>query len=187
MLQPAKQQFLIWFRSKERPRRGTFGFDPARNEKRAFLPHPLPALLLAPFFARSLTLVPSYLLLNHTETLASQARNALQISIIAVVLRWAQNTKPCFVTRRTFQYRLRSQQDPGLQRIFRPSGRGGGQSLIQATECFHMTQRRPYWCPTTIKRRPCWCPKQILWEFNSFLMQTLSFVLINLHRCWPCE
>ena len=35
---------------------------------------PLPALLLAPFFARSLTLVPSSLLLNHTETLATQAR-----------------------------------------------------------------------------------------------------------------
>ena len=29
-----------------------------------FLPHPLPALLLAPFFAQSLTLVPRSLLLN---------------------------------------------------------------------------------------------------------------------------
>ena len=36
-------------------------------------------------------------------------------------------------------------------------------------------------------RRPCWCPKPILWEFNSFLMQTLSVVPINLHRCWPRE
>ena len=34
---------------------------------------PLPALLLAPFFARSLTLVPRSLLQNHTETLATQA------------------------------------------------------------------------------------------------------------------
>ena len=54
-----------------------------------------------------------------------------------------------------------------------------------AIECFHMTSRRPYWCPKTIKRRPCWCPKPILSELNSFLMQTLSFVPINLHRCWP--
>ena len=54
-------------------------------------------------------------------------------------------------------------------------------------ERFHMTLRRPYWCPKTMKRRPCWCPKPILWELNSFLMQTLSFVLINLHRCWPRE
>ena len=54
-------------------------------------------------------------------------------------------------------------------------------------ECFHMTSRRPYWCPKTMKRRPCWCPKRILWELNSFLMQTLSFVPINLHRCWPRE
>ena len=38
-----------------------------------FLPHPLPALLLTPFFARSLTLVPRSLLLNRTETLATQA------------------------------------------------------------------------------------------------------------------
>ena len=27
----------------------------------------------------------------------------------------------------------------------------------------------------------------ILWELNSFLMQTPSFVPINLHRCWPRE
>ena len=50
-------------------------------------------------------------------------------------------------------------------------------------KCFHMTSRRPYWCPKTMKRQPCWCPKTILWELNSFLMQTLSFVPINLHRC----
>ena len=43
-------------------------------------------------------------------------------------------------------------------------------------ECFHMTSRRP-----------CWCPKPVLWELNSFLMQTLSFVPINLHICWPRE
>ena len=54
-------------------------------------------------------------------------------------------------------------------------------------ECFHMTSRRPYWCPKTMKRRPCWCPKPILWELNSFLMQTLSFVSVNLHRCWARE
>ena len=36
-------------------------------------PLPLPALLLAPFFARSLTLVPRSLLQNHTETLVTQA------------------------------------------------------------------------------------------------------------------
>ena len=34
---------------------------------------PLPALLLTPFFARSLTLVPRSLLLNRTETLATLA------------------------------------------------------------------------------------------------------------------
>ena len=37
----------------------------------SFLPHPLPALLLAPFFARC------SLLLNHTETLATQARQKM--------------------------------------------------------------------------------------------------------------
>ena len=50
-----------------------------------------------------------------------------------------------------------------------------------------MTSRRPYWCPKTMKRRPCWCPKPVLWELNSFLMQMLSFVPINLHTCWPRE
>ena len=54
-------------------------------------------------------------------------------------------------------------------------------------QCFLMTSRRPYWCPKTMKRRPCWCPKLILWELYSFLMQMLSFVPINLHRCWPRE
>ena len=57
----------------------------------------------------------------------------------------------------------------------------------QSAECFHMTSLRPYWCPKTMKRRPCWCPKPVLWELNSFLMQTLSFVPINLYRCWPRE
>ena len=41
----------------------------------SFLPHPVPALLLAPFFARPLTLVPRSLLLNRTETLATQAKS----------------------------------------------------------------------------------------------------------------
>ena len=50
-----------------------------------------------------------------------------------------------------------------------------------------MTSRRPYWCPKTMKRRPCWCPKPVLWELNSFLMQTLSFVSIHLRRCRPRE
>ena len=39
----------------------------------SFLPYPLPALLFRPFFARCLTLVPRFLLLNRTETLATQA------------------------------------------------------------------------------------------------------------------
>ena len=47
-------------RSKKNPRNGIFGF----------------ALLLAPFFARSLTLVPCSLLLNCTETLATQTKRA---------------------------------------------------------------------------------------------------------------
>ena len=36
-------------------------------------------------------------------------------------------------------------------------------------------------------RGPYWCPKTILWELNSFLMQTLPFVPINLHRWSPRE
>ena len=59
--------------------------------------------------------------------------------------------------------------------------------LNHQIRCFHMTSRRPYWCPKTMERRPCWCPKPILWELSSFLMQTLSFVPINLYRCWPRE
>ena len=42
------------------------------GRKETFLPLPLPALLLAPFFVRSLVLVPRPLLLNRTETLAVQ-------------------------------------------------------------------------------------------------------------------
>ena len=32
-----------------------------------------------------------------------------------------------------------------------------------------------------MKWRPCWCSKAVPWEFTSFLMQTLSFVPVNLH------
>ena len=52
---------------------------------------------------------------------------------------------------------------------------------------FYMTSRRPYCYPKTTKRRPCWFPKPVLWKLSFFLMQTLSFVPINLHRCWPRE
>ena len=50
-----------------------------------------------------------------------------------------------------------------------------------------MTSRRPFWCPKTMKPRPCWCFKPVLWELNSFLIQTLSFVPIHLYRYWPRE
>ena len=68
---------------------GEFGFDRARNlnenqkmkegggggegRKRVSFLSSLPALLLTPLFARSLTLLPRSLLLNRTETLATQA------------------------------------------------------------------------------------------------------------------
>ena len=86
----------VWFRSKKRPWKGIFGFDRARNETRRknkrgggegegrfkerkesllpFFPNPSPLFYLRHFFARSLTLVPHSLLLNRTETLATQAR-----------------------------------------------------------------------------------------------------------------
>ena len=60
-------------------------------------------------------------------------------------------------------------------------------TTLKYIERFHMTSRRQYLCSKTMKRRPFWCTKTILWELNSFLMQTLSFVPINLHICWPRE
>ena len=62
----------VWFRSKKSSWKGTFGFDRGRNETRTKPSRP--TLLLAPFYARRLTLVPYSLLLNRTETLATQAR-----------------------------------------------------------------------------------------------------------------
>ena len=44
-------------------------------------PHPLPALLLAPLFSRSLTLVPRSFLLNRTETLATQANETFSVAL----------------------------------------------------------------------------------------------------------
>ena len=35
--------------------------------------------------------------------------------------------------------------------------------------------------------QPCWCPQLILWELNSFLMQTFSFVLVEKHAHWSRE
>ena len=56
------------------------GFGRARNETRA--KNPLPALLLTPFFARSLTLAPRSLLLNCRETLATQATSPFKDSML---------------------------------------------------------------------------------------------------------
>ena len=57
----------------------------------------------------------------------------------------------------------------------------GGKTSNISIVSFHMTSQRPYWCSKTMKRRPCWCLKPILWTLNFFLMQTISFVSINLH------
>jgi len=66
-------------------------------------------------------------------------------------------------------------------------------TVVYSIERFHMTSRRPYWLtkkllngshigvPKTTKQWPYWCTKAVLWELKSFLMSTLSFVLINLH------
>ena len=84
----------------------------------------------------------------------------------------------------------RSQREKTFNICWLVSATTGAKTRSRMTtviECFHMTSRRPYWYPKTMKRRPCWCPKPILWELNSFLMQTLSFVPTNLHRCWPRE
>ena len=79
------------------------------------------------------------------------------------------NSHQCLKTKRTWK---------GLTTMKYQSPQG-----TNNIECFHMTSR----CPKTMKRPPCWCPKPILWELNSFLMQTLSFVSVNLYRCWPRE
>ena len=58
--------FSVWFRSKNRPWKGIFGFDSARNETRT---NPSPLFYLR-HFSRGLwlDLVPHSLLLNRTET-----------------------------------------------------------------------------------------------------------------------
>ena len=65
--------------------------------RKRFLPHPLPTLLLAPFFPRSLTPVPRSLLLNRTETLDTQGTASL--SFLAWIdfharSRFARSTNP---------------------------------------------------------------------------------------------
>ena len=45
-------------------------------------PPPPPSLSFAPFVARSLTLVPRSLLLNHTETLATQAKHGDKAEVL---------------------------------------------------------------------------------------------------------
>ena len=66
-------------------------------ERRKLSSPPLPSLLLAPFFAQSLTLVPRSLLLNPTETLATQANLGESIFFFAVTFSMAASrTKvPC--------------------------------------------------------------------------------------------
>ena len=61
----------------------------------SFLPQPLPCPFLAPFFAPSLTLVPFSLLLNRTETLATQAtRRLLAIFFASGAASQAENLVP---------------------------------------------------------------------------------------------
>ena len=59
----------------------------------SFLLHPLPALLLAPFFSRCLTLVPRSLLLNRTETLATQAKTARSVRLVVAFVSYSEMTE----------------------------------------------------------------------------------------------
>ena len=56
------------------PKQWKTGEGKGKEGNLTFLSHPFPALLLAPFFTRSLTLATCSLLRNRTETLATQAK-----------------------------------------------------------------------------------------------------------------
>ena len=75
----------VWFRSKERPRNG-ISVLAAREMKQEPKTESGGALLLTPFFARSLTLAPRSLLLNRAETLATQARYLVPCPATAILL-----------------------------------------------------------------------------------------------------
>ena len=59
----------------------------------SFLLHPLPAFLLTPFFSRCLTLVPRSLLLNRTETLATQAKTARSVRLVVAFVSYSEMTE----------------------------------------------------------------------------------------------
>ena len=54
-------------------------------------------------------------------------------------------------------------------------------SLGLLIERFHMTSRRPYWCPKTMKRPLCWCPMRtrirlfLVYHRTLALLRTLGF------------
>ena len=52
---------------------------------------------------------------------------------------------------------------------------------------FHLTSRRPYLCPKTMKWRPYLCPKWILWDFSSILIQTFPIVSALQYGRWSRE
>ena len=89
----------------------------------SFLPHPLSTLSLTPFFTRSLTLVLSSLLLNRTETLATQA-NKWSISSSGVCQfwkkRWRHDSIVLLKTRKNRNYN-RKKQGSFFQSLFQVS------------------------------------------------------------------
>ena len=107
----------VWFRSKER-----FSVLAARDMKRELkvnegggegrgkgsnlMAHPLPTLLLEPFFARSLTLVPRSLRLNRTETLPTQARFMLITNSIDISLQSNGDVFSFFKTTKGYVYTI---------------------------------------------------------------------------------
>ena len=58
---------------------------------------------------------------------------------------------------------------------------------LSGVERFHMKSQRPYWSVQNNETAAMLVFQSVLWEFTSLLMQTLSFVPLNLHRCWPRE
>ena len=63
----------VWFWKKRKTKEWDFRFGGGGGGEGTFPPHLLPALFLAPFFARSSTLVLRSLVRNRAEKLATQA------------------------------------------------------------------------------------------------------------------
>ena len=147
------------------------------------------------FLSRHATLIPNKLTEERYVTKQKRLRGRLAVQQLQIcyfcyskLFQWPNNLAPFFSQSEGTPPQSMKLQEQDITLLVKRNVIGSFEPLriwLGRLDLFHMTLQRPFWCPKTIKRWPCLVLETKPVEVELFLIWMLSFVKINLHRCWP--